>query len=168
MHLLDTQSDGSFGKFFGHPKGEAKSKEFVIRMLAEFNFDFSTFRNILAPIPIPADGKVTALQEPIKEAFVDKGWNPFPKYPESNYTADLRFNIGERYIFVEVELSDVRRAVNAFFMSRVFRTGFMRLGIFITPESNRPEPKLFYSSLVRRYDYLAPEYPLWVMGFSYP
>lgn len=69
---------------------------------------------------------------------------------------------------MEVELSDIRRNTNAFYMSRVFRTGYMRLGIYIIPESNFPERKNFYSRIIKMYNYLTPDYPLWVIGFDYP
>ena len=111
---------------------------------------------------------MTALQGPLRIAFTQRRWIDKPNYPESRYKADLGYKQDNRWIFVEIELSDIRRAVNAFYMSRVFRTGYMRLGIFIAPESYTPEPKYFYSPITKRYQYLAPDYPLWVIGFEFP
>jgi hypothetical protein len=167
MELLDKQPDGAFGTFFGHPEGGKKSKEYVLRMLKEFEFTFKYFEDLILSVSVPQGGYVTALQEPIYTVFTKNGWVGKPAYPESNYEADLGYRKDNRWIFVEVELSDIRRAVNAFYMSRVFRTGYMRLGIFIAPESQSPENKRFYSSLKTRYAYLAPDYPLWVIGFKH-
>jgi hypothetical protein len=169
MNLVDRQPDGAFGAFFGHPDGEHKSKEYVIRILKEFEFNFEYFEKLILTTQSPLGEYVTSLQEPLSRSFIDKGWEPQPRYPESpGYQADLGYKQSSRWIFIEIELSDIRRAVNAFYMSRVFRTGFMRLGILIAPESSRPENKRFYSSLKTRYTYLAPDYPLWVIGFEFP
>ena len=168
MKLVDKQSDGTFGKFFGHPEGESRSKEYVLRMLREFDLTTDHFGDLILSVSVPQGQYVTALQDPLCRAFTQKGWTDKPYYPESGYRADLGYKRDNRWIFVEVELSDIRRAVNAFYMSRVFRTGYMRLGIFIAPESHTPESKLFYSSLTKRYTYLAPDYPLWVIGFEFP
>lgn len=137
-------------------------------MLKEFNLTSSYFEDLILSVSIPRGNYVTALQNPLHKAFTQKGWINKPNYPESRYQADFGFKQDNRWIFVEIELSDIRRAVNAFYMSRVFRTGYMRLGIFIAPESYSPENKLFYSSLTKRFAYLAPDYPLWVIGFEFP
>ena len=168
MKVVDKQADGTFGKYFGHPEGEKRSKEYVLRILKEFNFTPDYFENLILSVTVSQGEYVTTLQGPLSRAFTSKGWIDKPNYPESRYQADLGYREDNRWIFVEIELSDIRRAVNAFYMSRVFRTGYMRLGIFIAPESDTPENKLFYSSLTKRYAYLAPEYPLWVIGFEYP
>jgi len=168
MKVVDKQADGTFGKFFGHPEGESRSKEYVLRMLREFDLTTDYFQSLLFSILVPQRENVTALQDPLCKAFTQKGWIDKPPYPESVYKADLGYKQDNRWIFVEIELSDIRRAVNAFYMSRVFRTGYMRLGIFIAPESHTPETKRFYSSLIKRYRYLAPDYPLWVIGFQFP
>ncbi len=170
MNLEDfSDFDGSFGSFYGHPEGALKSKTFIKRMLKEFKLNFIFFKNLLLSIPINSNKKVTSLQRPLKMKFIEMGWKSQPKYPESHYRADFGLEKNDRWIFVEVELSDIRRAVNAFYMSRVFRTGYMRLGILIAPESTSPEPKKqFYSSLKQRYNYLTPDYPLWVIGLNYP
>ena len=168
MKIIDKQADGSFGKYFGHPEGENRSKGYVLRMLKEFDLTPDYFEDLILSLSISQGGYVTALQSPLCKAFTEKGWIDKPSYPESRYQADLGYKKDNRWIFVEIELSDIRRAVNAFYMSRVFRTGYMRLGIFIAPESNVPEKKPFYSSLIRRYAYLAPDYPLWVIGFEFP
>lgn len=165
---MDKQSDGSFGKFFGHPDGESQSKRYVMRMLKEFNLTFDYFSDLILFVQLPIGKYVTSLQEPLADTFVKRGWSRNPNYPESAYQADFGYKQDNRWIFVEVELSDIRRAVNAFYMARVFRTGYMRLGIFIAPESSTPESKKFYSSLVTRYAYLSPDYPLWVIGFKFP
>ena len=166
MKLIDKRGDGSFGKYYGHPKGEQESKKMVARLLREFELEFQDVENIIQSVQIP-DGitHITQLQKPFQTAFLAHGWKNQPQYPESNYTADFGFNTNGRWIFVEIELSDIRRAVNAFFMDRVFRTGYMRLGIFITPQTFI-ENKHFYSQLTKRYDYIAPDYPLWVIGFE--
>ena len=168
MKLIDKQSDGSFGKFFGHPEGETHSKKYVTRMLEEFGFTFDYFENLILSTSVQKFEYVTALQHQFFKAFKQKGWKDQPSYPESKYKADYGFEQDGRWIFVEVELSDIRRAVNAFYMSRVFKTGYMRLGIFIIPESKSPENKPFYSSIIKRYKYLSPDYPLWIIGFGYP
>lgn len=168
MKLVDKQTDGAFGKFFGHPEGESQSKRYVIRILKEFGLTFDYFENLILSVSVSPREYVTALQEPLHTAFTQKWWSRQPNYPESAYKADLGYRKDNRWIFAEIELSDIRRAVNAFYMSRVFRTGYMRLGIFIAPESYAPENKRFYSSLTRRYAYLAPDYPLWVIGFEFP
>jgi len=165
---LDKKSDGSFGRFFGHPDGENQSKRYVTRILKEFDLTFDYFSDLVLSVQIPTGKYVTSLQEPLAEAFVERKWSRNPVYPESNYQADFGYKQDNRWVFVEVELSDIRRAVNAFYMARVFRTGYMRLGIFIAPESSTPENKRFYSSLVKRYAYLSPDYPLWVIGFKFP
>ena len=169
MKLVDKQADGIFGKFFGHPEGEDSSREYVLRMLKEFDLTPSYFEDLILSVSVSQGQYVTALQDPLSRAFTERGWYDKPSYPESNYQADLGYKRDNRWIFVEIELSDIRRAVNAFYMSRVFRTGYMRLGIFIAPESKAPERhKSFYSSLTKRYAYLAPDYPLWVIGFEFP
>ena len=168
MKLVDKQEDGTFGKFFGHPEGESRSKEYVLRILKEFNLTPDYFEDLILSASVSRGEKVTALQDPLCRAFTQRRWNNMPYYPESNYRADFGYKQDNRWIFVEIELSDIRRAVNAYYMSRVFRTGYMRLGIFIAPESHAPENKPFYSSLTRRYAYLAPDYPLWVIGFEFP
>jgi hypothetical protein len=169
MKLVDKQEDGTFGKFFGHPGGESRSKEYVLRMLKEFNFTPEYFEDLILSGSVSQGEYVTALQDPLCRAFTQRGWNNKPYYPESNYQADFGYKQDNRWIFVEIELSDIRRAVNALYMSRVFRTGYMRLGIFIAPESHAPEKsKGFYSSLTKRYAYLAPDFPLWVIGFELP
>ena len=168
MKLVDKQEDGTFGKFFGHPEGKSCSKEYVLRILKEFNLTPDYFEDLILSASVSQGEKVTALQDPLCRAFTQRGWNNMPYYPESNYRADFGYKQDNRWIFVEIELSDIRRAVNAYYMSRVFRTGYMRLGIFIAPESHTPENKSFYSSLTRRYAYLAPDYPLWVIGFEFP
>lgn len=168
MKLLDKQADGAFGKFFGHPEGESHSKQYVLRMLKEFDFTPKYFEDLILSVSVSQGRYVTALQDPLRRAFTQSGWIDRPNYPESRYQADLGYKQDDRWIFLEIELSDIRRAVNAFYMSRVFRTGYMRLGIFIAPESRAPENKPFYSSLTRRYAYLAPDYPLWVIGFEFP
>ncbi len=165
---MGTRSDGSFGKFYGHPDGEEKSKELIIRILKEFRIDMDFFKVLLLSFEINPSEKVTSLQDPLYIKFIDAGWKAQVIYPESDYIADYAKRIDNRYIFVEVELSDIRRNVNAFYMSRVFRTGYMRLGIYIIPESSTPETKKFFSRLTKMYDYLAPNYPLWVIGFEYP
>ncbi len=137
-------------------------------MLQEFDFTPDDFEDVILSVSVPEGEKVTALQDPLRGAFNQRGWIDKPKYPESKYEADFGYERDNRWIFVEIELSDIRRAVNAFYMSRVFRTGYMRLGIFIAPESHSPENKPFYSSLTKRYAYLAPDYPLWVIGFEFP
>lgn len=131
MELVDKQVDGAFGKFFGHPDGESQSKRYVLRLLKEFGLTFDYFKDLILSVPVPTRQYVTALQEPLLKAFTEKGWISKPKYPESVYEADFGYRQDKRWIFVEVELSDIRRAVNAFYMARVFRTGYMRLGIFI-------------------------------------
>ena len=168
MKLVDKQADGTFGKFFGHPEGESRSKEYVLRMLKEFDLTPDYFEDLFLSLPVSQGEYVTALQDPLRRAFTKRGWRDKPYYHESSYQADLGYEQDNRWIFVEIELSDIRRAVNAFYMSRVFKTGYMRLGIFIAPESRAPENKPFYSSLTRRYTYLAPDYPLWVIGFEFP
>lgn len=168
MELVDEQPDGSFGTFYGHPNGADKSKELVKRILKEFDLDFQFFRNLLLSIPVDPNQYVTSLQDPIKQEFLAHGWKDEVNYPESDYTADYALQEEERYIFVEVELSDIRRDIKALYMSRVFRTAYMRVGIYIIPESGTPESKYFYSRLTKTYDYLTPEYPLWVIGFTYP
>jgi len=168
MNLLNINSDGSFGKFYGHPHGEEKSKDLIKRILNEFGINTDFFKELLLSLEINPSEKVTSLQEPIKHKFIGTGWKAEVNYPESDYKADYAKKIENRDIFVEVELSDIRRNVNAFYMSRVFQTGYMRLGIYIVPESSIPEVKNFYSRIVKMYDYLAPNYPLWVIGFRYP
>ena len=172
MNLLDLRPNGSFGTFLGHPDGAEASEGLVSRMLAEFNLDFTYFHRVLSPIPTNLGGYVTNLQNPIRQAFLNSGhgWSQNSYYPESRYKPDLGFNIGDRWVFIEVELSDGRRAVNAMYMSRAFRTGYMRLGIYITFEANANAPRMdrFYSSLLRRYKYMSPDFPLWLIGFSYP
>ena len=168
MKLVDKQPDRTFGKFFGHPEGENRSKEYVLRMLKEFDLTPEYFEDLILSVSVSQRAYVTALQDPLRKAFTQRRWIDKPYYPESGYRADLGYKQDNRWIFLEIELSDIRRAVNAFYMSRVFRTGYMRLGILIAPESRTPENKLFYSSLTRRYAYLAPDYPLWVIGFSFP
>lgn len=168
MKLCDKSPMGVFGKYYGHPDGQQKSQEMILRILKEFRQSPNDIEEILLSVSIDPSKHVASLQEPIKKAFISKGWVDKPNYPESRYQADFGLNQDGRWLFVEIELSDIRRAVNAFYMSRVFRTGYMRLGIFITPESTKPEKKFFYSSITRRYDYIAPDYPLWVIGFKYP
>lgn len=168
MKLIDKQTDGTFGKFFGHPKGQAHSKKYVLRVLKEFDLIPGYFEELILSVSGPQGALVTVLQGPLRTAFTKRGWIDKPHYPESRYQADFGYRQDDRWIFVEIELSDIRRAVNAFYMSRVFRTGYMRLGILIAPESNAPERKTFYSSLIGRYEYLAPDYPLWVIGFEFP
>lgn len=168
MNLMDLNADGSFGKFYGHPDGLEKSKEMVIRILKEFDLDFNYFKEILNSIPIKPGDRITVLQDFFKDEFLKRGWESQTNYPESDYKADYALQDKNRYIFVEIELSDIRRNVNAFYMSRVFRTGYMRLGIYIIPESTNPENKVFSSRLIKMYNYLAPDYPLWVIGFTFP
>jgi hypothetical protein len=168
MELLDSKSDGTFGSCFGHPEGNAKSKLMVERLLAEFQQDFESLRQIILSVQVNPLEKLTKIKPQLDRAFYEAGWNREPYYPESNYRADYGLEVEKRWIFVEAELSDDRRTVNAFFMSRVFRTGYMRLGILLAPESTSPESKRFYSSFLRRYAYLSPDYPLWIVGFSYP
>ena len=133
MKLVNKHQDGAFGKFFGHPDGESRSKEYILRMLKEFNLTLDYFEDLILSASVSQGEYVTALQDPLHRAFTQRGWNDTPYYPESNYRADLGIKQDNRWIFVEIELSDIRRAVNAFYMSRVFRTGYMRLGIFIAP-----------------------------------
>jgi hypothetical protein len=139
-------------------------------MLEEFGLDFDYFRKLILSVQVNPIEPVTALQSRFREALLSlqDRWRDKPSYPESSYEADFGLEKSGRWIFLEIELSDIRRAMNAIYMSRVFRTGYMRLRIFMAPESSKPEQKLFYSSLVRRYEYLAPEFPLWVIGFTYP
>ena len=126
------------------------------------------FKEVLLSVEVNPSENVTTLQDPIKLKFLDNGWKDQVNYPESEYKADFAKEIDNRFIFVEVELSDIRRNVNLFYMSRVFRTGYMRLGIYIIPESTYPERKNFYSRSIKMYNYLSPDYPLWVIGFEYP
>jgi hypothetical protein len=171
MNLVNSQPDGSFGMFFGHPQRGDKSKQMVERLLDEFGFDFAKIKSILNPIVTNNGGKVTTLQEPIKLAFTNSkpAWKSQPYYPESKYKADVGFNLGNRWIMVEVELSDIRRGVSFNYMSTIFVTGYMRLGIIIVPESISPEKhKTFYSKLVTRCNFHSPNFPLWVIGFEYP
>ena len=166
MILIDQKSDRSFGKYYGHPDGFDSSKEMVARLLNEFDLKFQDVANIIHDVKIPTNlTHITKLQKPFQTAFINCKWKNQPSYPESNYKADFGLNDNDRWIFVEIELSDIRRAVNAFFMDRVFRTAYMRLGIFITPQTII-ENKHFYSQLTKRYDYIAPDYPLWVIGFE--
>lgn len=170
MQLLDEQDTGAFGAFFGHPNGGGASRSMVERILKEFSLDYNHFREVLLAIEVKPSEYVTKIKPRMDGKFLERGWSYEPYYPESaGYQADYGREIKGRHIYVEVELSDVRRAVNAMFMSRVFRAGYMRLGIYIAPESTSPEKnKNFYSALKTRYDYIAPEYPLWLIGFSYP
>ena len=170
MYLMDEKSEGSFGSFFGHPNGFEPSRLMVERILKEFSLDYNHFREILMSIPVNSNKYLTKIKPYLKRNFLDRGWLYEPPYLEScGYKADFGRKMGERYIYIEVELSDARRAVNAMFMSRVFRAGYMRLGIYIAPESNRPEMgKNFYSMMKTRYAYIAPDYPLWLIGFGYP
>ncbi len=166
MELIDKKEDGSFGRYYGHPAGFNESKRMIARLLGEFDLEFQDIENIIQSVQMPENiTHITQLQKPFQRAFLHHGWKDQPEYPESNYKADFGFNSDGRWIFVEIELSDIRRAVNAFFMDRVFRTGYMRLGIFITPQTTI-EKKHFYSQLTKRYDYIAPDYPLWVIGFE--
>ena len=170
MDLLDEQDGGAFGSFFGHPNGFDASRSMVERILEEFSLDYDHFREILLSIPVNPNKYLTKIKPDLKRNFLDHGWLYEPYYLESSgYKADFGRKIGDRYIYIEVELSDARRAVNTMFMSRVFRAGYMRLGIYIAPESTKPEKgKTFYSMLKKRYAYIAPDYPLWLIGFSYP
>ena len=166
MILIDWENDGSFGRYYGHPDGFDSSKLMIARLLNEYNLNFSNIRDIIQSVNIPYNlTHITQLQKSFKKAFLDNKWINQPEYPESNYKADFGLKSNNQWIFVEIELSDIRRAVNAFFMDRVFRTAYMRLGIFITPQT-RIENKHFYSQLTKRYDYIAPDYPLWVIGFE--
>jgi hypothetical protein len=169
LTLMDLNEDNSFGKFYGHPNGNEFSKEMVIRLLDEFNLSISYFNQLILDIPIPQNfTHLTNLQSCFQLQFRNSNWQEQPYYPESGYQADFGLKIDNRWIFAEVELSDIRRAVNAFFMDRVFRTGFMRLGIVIVPEDCKIENrnKNFYSQLTKRYNYISPNYPLWVIGFG--
>ena len=167
MEIIDLNDDGSFGKFYGHPNGQEASKEMIVRLLNEFELNFNYVADLIQSVVIPNNiNRITELQTPFQKVFQIRNWENQPCYPESNYRADYGINNNGRWIFVEIELSDIRRAVNAFFMDRVFRTAHMRLGIFLTPEHNRLENKRFYSQLTRRYDFIAPDYPLWVIGFD--
>jgi len=141
--------------------------------------------------------KITDYNTIFKKEFKKRNWIDQPPYPESGhnkklynkrpYNADFGWvekgkcyekeegrwghegrwkDIG-RWIFVEVELSDIRRDVKTFYMLRVFRTGYMRLGVLIVPEIHTTyENKPFYTSSIKRYTYIAPEFPLWVIGFD--
>ena len=170
MDLIDEKDGGSFGAFFGHPIGFEPSRLMIERILKEFSLDYNHFREILMSIPVHPSKYLTQIKPYLKQNFLDRGWLYEPTYLESSgYKADFGRKMGDRYIYIEVELSDVRRAVNAMFMSRIFRAGYLRLGIYIAPESNRPEKgKNFYSMMKTRYAYISPEYPLWLIGFSYP
>ncbi len=174
MDLMDKQDTGTgaeaFGSFFGHPEGQEESRKMVERLLKEFSLDYSHFSDILLSIPVKPNKYLTKIKPDLTKNFLLNGWSEEPKYEDSDkYKADFGREIEGRHIYVEVELSDVRRAVNAMFMARVFRVGYMRLGIYIAPESTTPEKgKNFYSMLKSRYKYIAPEYPLWLIGFSYP
>lgn len=119
MKLLDKQADGAFGKFFGHPEGEIHSKQYVLRMLKEFDLTPDYFEDLILSVPITQGKYVTALQKPLLDAFTNRNWFGHPRYPESDYQADIGYKKDERWIFIEIELSDIRRAVNAFYMSRV-------------------------------------------------
>jgi len=166
MILIDQKNDGSFGKYYRHPGGFESSKKMVARLLNEFDLKFDDVANIIYDVKVPANiTHITELQNPFQISFKRFQWDDKPNYPESNYKADFGLNKNNRWIFVEIELSDIRRAVNAFFMDRVFRTAYMRLGIFITPQT-LVENKHFYSQITKRYDYIAPDYPLWVIGFE--
>ena len=130
LKLIDRNQDGSFGSFYGHPEGNEASKEMVCRLLSEFDLNIKFFENLVLSINLPSNiTHITNFQGSFKEKFSNHSWIDQPYYPESKYQADYGLRVDDRWIFVEIELSDIRRAVNAFFMGRVFRTGFMRLGI---------------------------------------
>ena len=154
MKLLDEQDSGAFGAFFGHPNGFDKSQAMVERILSEFSLNYEHFRKIVLSVPVDPKTYLTKIKPDLTQNLVKSGWQAEPYYPESpRYQTDIGRHIDNRYIFVEVKLSDARRAVNTSFMSRVFRAGYMRLGIYIALESTSPEKgKNFYSMLKTRYD----------------
>ncbi len=120
MKLADKQEDGTFGKFFGHPESERQSKRYVLRILKEFGFTPDYFEKLILSVPVSQGEYVTALQAPLHKAFTDQGWISGPNYPESVYKADFGYRQDNRWIFVEIELSDIRRAVNAFYNGKGF------------------------------------------------
>lgn len=74
MKLVDKQADDTFGKFFGHPEGESRSKEYVLRMLKEFDLTPGYFEDLILSVSVPQGGYVTALQDPLRRAFTKRGW----------------------------------------------------------------------------------------------
>lgn len=145
----------------------------VYRILHEFGLSWKDVAVPLERVQSSAGSYVTKLNERFKEELRKEGWLvsgdvPRALYPESRYEPDFARKSGERYIFGEIELSDPRRAVNAHFMDRCFRAGYLRLGIYIAPEGTSPEKKLFYSNLKKRYDFVTPTFPFWLIGFRFP
>ncbi len=164
IKLMDLQEDGSFGKFFGHPNAiENDSKEMIGRLLKEFKLKFSDIKKLLEKVEKTND--IKTLQSLIKTEFSKRNWISEKIYPESNYKAD--FGKGkeneDRWILVEVELSDPSRCKELFYMERVFRTGFMNLGVLISPKREHCN---FYNSVVARYSYNRPNFPLWIIGID--
>ena len=168
LTLKDLQTDGSFGKFYGHPNGQDDSKGMVVRLLDEFGQSFAGIQALLTAAQIPVGLRtVPGVQTPIGTQFVDANWLSRPNYPESGYQADFGLEQQSRWLLVEIELSDHRRSVNSSFMRRAFLTAHLRLGIYILPEHTRLENKRFYHHVTERYNFHSPDYPLWVIGFDF-
>jgi len=161
MELLNLIDENQFGWYYGSITHiQEDSRILVNRLLVEFNLSQGHIYRILHPIICQDFARYTSYTPLIESAFGDHNWqySPHPHYPNSNYSSDASYHLDDnRKIFLEIEMSDPSRISKILIMERTFRDCYMRLGIYIFPES-------ISDSAINRFNYIQPNFPLWVIG----
>jgi hypothetical protein len=137
MQLLELRNQNDFGYYFGASTNRRSDSQILItRILAEYHLTQQDFYNILTPLNCAQFNRYTQYTTIIENSLFNLGWLNHPYYFGSRYQADAGLaNNPNRYLYLEIQMTDETRISKVMIMERSFHDCYLRLGIYIFPNT---------------------------------
>lgn len=169
IEILDMNPDDSFGYFFGHPEGPVSSHTMISQRLVEVNLSFKGVQNIIGQsIESEYTASIDDISQAISGGFVDAGWIQNPLIHGQQHHGYYGLEMPDsRWALAAINLNNAEIAIGqAYFMDRLFRSSDLRLGIIISMDDDGQGARDTYTRLISDFDYLRPQFPLWLIGLG--